>query len=68
MRNREKRARAALFPTVYAMRDPEEHFADAFAMHAMDQLPDEHEEFFRNWLARSRERAPNRLKSRLMPA
>lgn len=68
IRMREQAARSELFPTVYAMRDPEEHFADAFAMHVLGILPDEHEEFFRDWLESSRGRTPNALKRRLMPA
>lgn len=34
------------FPTPYASTDAEEHFAEAFAMYAMNQLPVEHKEAF----------------------
>lgn len=68
LRIREQRALSELFPTIYAMRDPEEHFADAFAMHVMGRLSGEHEDFFEQWLESTRGRAPNALKRRLMPA
>jgi hypothetical protein len=53
IRVRDHNARVKLFPTNYAMTDVEEHFAEAFAMYVMGTLPEDHEQFFRTWMAKS---------------
>lgn len=59
LKNRQREKLAEMFPTVYSMKNAEEHFAEAFAMHALGTLPDEHERFFQDWIDASASRDRN---------